>query len=170
MGIVTDYIEKTETHIWVWLEKNSHIWRLTFMNICSKIITLSVQFEKEKVMSKRNVVHVEIPSANVDAAAKFYADLFGWKIVAVPEMNYTMWEDGSGSGGGFPEVSKDNPAGQVLVYIDSDDIESDLKKVVELGGKVIYPKTEIPQTGWFGVFQDPTGNVLALYTSMNLDA
>lgn len=121
-------------------------------------------------MSKRNVVHVEIPSANVNAAAKFYSDLFGWRIVNAPEMNYTMWEDGSGSGGGFPEVSKDNPAGQVLVYIDSDDIESDLKKVVELGGKVIYPKTEIPQTGWFGVFQDPTGNVLALYTSMNLDA
>jgi len=118
-------------------------------------------------MSKRNVVHVEIPSANVEAAGKFYQELFGWKLSPMPEMNYTMWEDGSGSGGGFPQVSEENPAGQVLVYIDSEDIEADLKKVVQLGGKVIHSKVEIPQMGWYGVFQDPTGNVLALYTSMN---
>jgi len=98
-------------------------------------------------MSKRNVVHVELPAANVEAAAKFYADLFGWKIESVPEMNYTMWEDGSGSGGGFTEVSAENPAGRVLVYIDSDDIEADLKKIVQLGGKVLQEKMEIPQTG-----------------------
>ncbi|GAB4448356.1 MAG: VOC family protein [Anaerolineales bacterium] len=118
-------------------------------------------------MSKRNVVHVEIPAADVKAAAAFYQELFGWKIQHVPEMNYTMWEDGSGSGGGFPQASAESPAGQVLVYIDSDDIEADLKKVEQLGGKVLQPKLEIPQTGWFGIFQDPAGNVLALYTSMN---
>ena len=118
-------------------------------------------------MFKRNVVHVEIPAANVEAAGKFYESLFGWKMESVPEMNYTMWADGSGFGGGFTEVSAENPAGQVLVYIDSDDIEADLKKVVAMGGKVLQEKMEIPQTGWFGIFQDPTGNVLALYTSMN---
>ena len=120
-------------------------------------------------MSKRNVVHVEIPSVDVEAAGRFYQELFGWKLQHVPEMNYTMWEDGSGSGGGFPQVSDDTPAGRVLVYIDSDDIEADLKKVEQLGGRVLQPKMEIPQTGWFGIFQDPTGNVLALYTSMNAD-
>ena len=119
-------------------------------------------------MSKRNIVHVEIPAANVEATGKFYVDLFGWNIQLMPEMKYTMWEAGDGDEyGGFPEVSADNPAGQVLVYIDSDDIEADLKKVEKLGGKVIHPKAEIPGTGWFGVFQDPTGNVLGLYTSMN---
>ena len=120
-------------------------------------------------MSKRNVVHVEIPAQNVQAAGQFYQDLFGWKIQHVPEMNYTMDEDGSGSGGGFPQVSAENPAGQVLVYIDSDDIDADLKKVEQLGGKVLEPKREIPNMGWFGIFKDPTGNVLALYTSMNPD-
>jgi predicted enzyme related to lactoylglutathione lyase len=118
-------------------------------------------------MTKRNVVHVEIPAANTGAAADFYRELFGWKITPYPEMNYTMWEAGDGSGGGFPSVSDENPAGQVLVYIDSDDIETDLAKVGRLGGKIVRPKTEIPGMGWFAVFQDPTGNVLALYTSMN---
>ena len=120
-------------------------------------------------MSKRNVVHVEIPAQDVEAAGRFYQELFGWKLQHVPEMNYTMWEDGSGAGGGFPQVSDDNPAGRVLVYIDSDDIEADLRKVEQLGGKILQPKMEIPQTGWFGIFQDPTGNVLALFTSMNPD-
>ena len=118
-------------------------------------------------MSKRNVVHIEIPAANVQAAGKFYADLFGWKMEHVPEFNYTMWADGSGSGGGFNEVSAENPVGQVLVYIDSDDIDTDLQKAEKLGGKVIRPKTEIPGTGWYGIFQDPTGNVLAVYTSIS---
>ena len=118
-------------------------------------------------MSKRNIVHVEIPSVNVEGAGKFYESLFGWKLQHMPEMNYTMWEDESGSGGGFPEVSDENPAGQVLVYIASDDIDADLKNVKKLGGKVLREKTEIPGMGWVGVFQDPTGNVLAVYTSAN---
>ena len=119
-------------------------------------------------MSKRNIVHVEIPAANTESAGNFYADLFGWKIQPIPEMNYVMWEAGDGDEyGGFPQVSDENPAGQVLVYIASDDIDADLKKVEKLGGKVLRQKTEIPGMGWYGVFQDPTGNVLALYTSMN---
>jgi len=122
---------------------------------------------KENVMSKRNVVHVEIPAANLEATGEFYRELFGWKIQPMPEMNYTMWEAADGSGGGFPQVSAENPAGQVLVYIASDNIDEDLEKVVELGGKVLHEKVEIPGMGWYGVFQDPTGNVLALYTGMN---
>lgn len=120
-------------------------------------------------MSKRNVVHVEIPAADVPMASKFYHDLLGWKMQHAAEFDYTMWEDGSGYGGGFNKVDDHNPVGQVLVYIDSDDIDADLKRVEELGGSVVTPKTEIPGTGWFGVFKDPTGNVLALYTSQNPD-
>ena len=119
-------------------------------------------------MSKRNIVHVEIPAASVEGAGKFYQELFGWKFQPMPEMNYTMWEAGDGDEyGGFPQVSDDNPAGQVLVYIASDDIDADLKNVKKLGGKVLHEKTEIPGMGWFGIFKDPTGNVLAVYTSMN---
>ena len=36
--------------------------------------------EEENAMSKRNVVHIEIPAANTQAASKFYESLFGWKI------------------------------------------------------------------------------------------
>jgi uncharacterized protein len=118
-------------------------------------------------MSKRNVVHIEIPANDVSAARKFYEELFGWKMEHAPEFDYTMWSDGGGYGGGFNKVSDDTPAGEVLVYIDSEDIDADLKKAEKLGGTVVTPKMEIPGTGWFGVFKDPTGNKVALYTSAN---
>jgi hypothetical protein len=57
----------------------------------------------------------------------------------------------------------------VLIYVNSDDIQADLKQAEALGAKIIQEKMEIPQTGWFGIFQDPTGNKIALYTSMNPD-
>jgi len=119
------------------------------------------------MVSKRNIVHVEIPAADVKAAGKFYEALFDWKLQFDETLNYAMWQAGAAPGGGFPAVSPENPAGQVLVYIHSDDIDADLKKVEQLGGKIVHPKMEIPQTGWFGLFQDPTGNVIGLYTSMN---
>lgn len=119
------------------------------------------------MVSKRNVVHIEIPAADVPAAGEFYRQLFGWKMQHVADFDYTMWEDGSGYGGGFNKVSEENPVGQVLVYIDSDDIDADLRQVEQLGGTVVRAKTEIPGTGWYGLFKDPTGNVLALYTSQN---
>lgn len=118
-------------------------------------------------MSKRNVVHIEIPAADIPGSSKFYERLFGWKMEHAADFDYTMWSDGGGYGGGFNKVSEENPVGQVLVYIHSDDIDADLANVEKLGGTIVHPKTEIPGTGWFGLFKDPTGNTLALYTSMN---
>ena len=47
-----------------------------------------------------------------------------------------------------------------LSYIvnDADD------QVLLLGASTLVPKTEIPGTGWFAIFTDPTGNRMALYT------
>jgi len=120
-------------------------------------------------MTKRNIVHIEIPSADFAASGKFYERLFGWKITPVPEMNYALWEPGEGPGGGFNPLGEETRVGEVLIYVNSDDIEADLKKAKSLGATVLREKDEIPDTGWFGVFKDPTGNTIALYTSMNPD-
>jgi predicted enzyme related to lactoylglutathione lyase len=120
-------------------------------------------------MTKRNVVHIEIPVADAAKAGKFYQDLFGWKIETDPKMNYTMWEPLEGPGGGFSPLNESVKPGDVLIYVDSDDIESDLKQIQAMGGSVLSEKTEIPTVGWFALFKDPTGNTLALYTSMNPD-
>ena len=116
-------------------------------------------------MTKWNIVHIEIPSANLEASGKFYEALFGWKITPVPEMNYVLWESAEGPGGGFNPLGEGSQPGNVLIYVDSADIEADLRNAEALGGKVIVPKSDISGVGWFGIFADPTGNRIALYTS-----
>jgi len=120
-------------------------------------------------MTKRNIVHIEIPAHNGKESGEFYEKLFGWHFVHDEQMNYTMWDPHDGPGGGFSQVDENTKPGDVLIYVNSDDIEADLKKAESLGGTIVYPKSEIPNTGWFGIFKDPTGNTIALYTSMNPD-
>jgi uncharacterized protein len=124
---------------------------------------------EESLMTKRNIVHIEIPAADVASAGTFYHDLFGWKIETDLKMNYTMWEPADGPGGGFSPLNEAVKPGDVLLYVDSDDIEADLLQVQALGGTILSGKTEIPTIGWFALFKDPTGNTLALYTSLNPD-
>lgn len=123
-------------------------------------------------MEGRPIVHMEIVTGNLEAADKFYAEAFGWNINVDQTFNYHMFQAGSGQAGAFMTPHEDTPqypgykTGEVLLYIGSDDIEADLTKIEELGGKVLYPKMEIPGTGWMAVFTDPTGSRLALFTPM----
>ena len=118
-------------------------------------------------MIKRNIVHIEIPTSDSKASADFYQKLFGWHIERDEQMDYTMWDPHEGPGGGFSPLGEHVKPGDVIIYVNSEDIESDLKKATELGGSVVQEKMEIPETGWFGMFTDPTGNTIALYTSMS---
>jgi predicted enzyme related to lactoylglutathione lyase len=125
-------------------------------------------------MATHQVVHIELPSRNYKESDEFYAQVFGWKITVDNNFNYHQFEAGPGPGGGFVSTTEAGPDGNVqgevgkpLIYLNSEDIDADLAKVVQHGGKVITPKGEIPGIGWFGFFTDPTGNRLALYTSMN---
>ena len=117
-------------------------------------------------MSKHPIVHIEFSSKDLEAAGKFYSDLFGWKVEQMPEMNYAMFETGEGLGGGLTPVSDSYPPGTVVVYIDTEDIEATLAQVESLGGKVMATKTEIPGMGWFGLFTDPSGNLVGLFTTL----
>jgi uncharacterized protein len=120
-------------------------------------------------MTKRNVVHIEIPTRNGKESAEFYEKLFGWHSEAFPEMNYTTWDAHEGPGGGFSPLGGETKVGEILIHVNSEDIEADLKKAKSLGATVQREKTEIPGIGWWGVFKDPTGNMIALYTGMNPD-
>jgi len=118
-------------------------------------------------MSKRNIVHIEIPSADHEKAGRFYSELFGWKITPMPEMDYTLWEPVEAPGGGFSPLGEETRVGEILIHVASDDIEADLRKVEALGGTIVRHKTEIKDIGWWGLFKDPTGNAIAIYTSMH---
>lgn len=113
-------------------------------------------------------VHIELSAADAKATGKFYGDLFGWKIEEDEELNYVQFGGGEGGGeGGFVSIDENTPAGTVVPYAATDDIEAALAKAESLDATTVMPKTEIPGVGWFGLFIDPSGNRIGLYTSMN---
>src|SRR5436190_3085377 len=122
-------------------------------------------------MAKHPIVHVEIPVKDPKAAGEFYASLFDWKLDLDPTLNYLQFEAEGGPGGAFVKIGNENgyehKANSPLLHIATDDIDATLDKVEALGGKTILPKTEIPGIGWFGIFSDPSGNNISLYTSAN---
>jgi len=111
------------------------------------------------------VVHLEIPVTDLKKAKDWYSRVFGWKADVMPEMNYALFDTGTPPGGGFNKVDKVK-AGGCLFYIAVDDIDKKLKEIEEAGGKTVYGKSEIPETGWNAIFTDIFGNELGLYTPM----
>ncbi len=121
-------------------------------------------------MGFSGVVHVELSAKDPKAAGKFYEDLFGWKIEFDEQMDYVQFGNEQGSiGGGFVKVDENTPAGTVVPYAASDDIEASLAKAESLGATTIVPKTEIPGIGWFGIFVDPSGNRIGIYTANSME-
>ena len=115
-------------------------------------------------MDKRSIVHLEIVAKDPAASGKFYGDVFGWNIEhSGPPFNYTMFQSGNVPGG-FPGVhEKMYEAGDVIVYISSDDLAADGKRIEAAGGKVLGTPVDIPGMGSFQFFSDPSGARLALW-------
>ena len=119
-------------------------------------------------MSNHPIVHIELSSKDNVATGKFYSELFDWKVQQIPEMQYATFESGPGSvGGGFNPIREGYPAGTIIFYVQTDDIEATLAKAQVLGGKILAHKTEIQGVGWFGLFTDPTGNMVGLLTPLD---
>jgi predicted enzyme related to lactoylglutathione lyase len=112
------------------------------------------------------IVHVELAATDRKALSKFYANVFGWQVEDIDQLNYTTFKSGDGLGGGFNPVSKETPQGTTLVYIATDDVTESLKAVERAGGTILVPESEIPNTGKFGLFRDPQGNMVGLYKAL----
>ena len=113
-------------------------------------------------MSNHRLVHVELSSRDRADSARFYEEAFGWKIQEFPEMDYTTWDAAGGLGGGFNPISEHVPAGSIVVYIHTDDLDDSLNKVQALGGSVVMPRLSVPGVGDMAWFKDLSGNVMAL--------
>src|SRR5579884_3213200 len=112
-------------------------------------------------MAGSSVTHFEIVGSSPDVLQSFYGAAFGWEMQpSVP--GYAMalaGEDGIHGGiGTLPGP----PRSHVTVYVDSDDPAGDLERIVELGGSVVVPATEIPGGPTIALFADPEGHVLGL--------
>jgi predicted enzyme related to lactoylglutathione lyase len=110
------------------------------------------------------VTWFEINSTHPTKLHEFYAKAFGWKIRPVTGMNSAMVDTDSGAGiaGSIGEAEGSS---QVTFYVEVDDPQSYLDRVVSLGGSTAVPVTEIPDVVTFAQFADPDGNVIGLFKS-----
>lgn len=112
-------------------------------------------------------VHVEFASTDPRRTRKFLEDVFGWEFQSMPGMEYHVYATARGPGGAVMGTAE-RPAG-VLNYLLSRDLETDVGRIERAGGRIRVPKTEIPGVGWWVVFEEPTGLVLALFQSLSPD-
>lgn len=112
-----------------------------------------------------SIVHVEFHSADPGRTRRFYEQVFGWKFKDLPEMNYMLWEGPSPPAGGLMQAMEGRPP-QVLNYLLSTNIDETLGKVSAAGGTVLQPRMEIQGQGWWALFQEPGGTVMALYQNL----
>ncbi len=111
---------------------------------------------------KHPIIHIELSAHDHKKAGEFYSSVFGWETLEFPEMNYTTFMYSEKDGGGFNPVGENNPAGTIMIYIHTDNLEESLKKIEAHGGKVTLRHFEIPTVGDMATFEDPSGNVVAL--------
>jgi len=116
-----------------------------------------------------NVIHFEICVYDLESAANFYSNVFGWEIKQA--------EDGSGY---WPisarkEIGKSIPGGlnrrfdevnSTINTIEVPSLDDYAKKITENGGKVLAPKISIPGEGYVQYCHDLEGNTFGI---MELD-
>jgi uncharacterized protein len=127
----------------------------------------------------RTIIHFEIPANNPEKLSEFYKNLFGWKFEKMPmgeAGDYWMIETRAGTaqnmekaqntagvnGGMMKKIdANQRPVNYVLV----ESVDDFSKKIQDLGGKIIVPKTPISNMGAFALGLDPEGNQVGIFES-----
>jgi hypothetical protein len=120
------------------------------------------------------VVHFEIPYDDGDRARAFYGDTFGWQLVPMPDMGYTMVTTGPTDpergatepgfiNGGMFERTGDFPGKAPNIVIDVTSIDEALRKVDAAGGTVVRERTQVGEMGFTAYFTDTEGNLVGLW-------
>lgn len=112
--------------------------------------------------------HFELPAESPEKLIEFYQKLFPeWKIekfdcdcpggywaISLPQTSNKIC-------GAL--MKKQNPEHGVTIYFEVNSVDQFAKKVQELGGKIVMPKTTVPKMGYFIVCLDPANNPLGLW-------
>ncbi len=116
-------------------------------------------------MAHGDITHIDIPVDDIERAKGFYGGLFGWDIQEMPGYEgYPMWQAPNKISGGVL-APRDENFDRPRSYVEVDSIDDVMRKVTELGGREVRPKSEISPTSWWAVFVDTEGNEIGLYES-----
>jgi predicted enzyme related to lactoylglutathione lyase len=101
------------------------------------------------------VVRFEIGAADDQALTRFYGALFGWGLQAVAD-GYTLVDTRGGAGinGGIGRSQRGGP--WATFYVEVADPRVTLERAEALGGRTVWPVTELPGLT-FAMLDDPDG-------------
>jgi hypothetical protein len=117
------------------------------------------------------VVHFEIPFDDAERAQGFYKEAFGWNLMDMPDMSYTLVTTGP-SGEQGPEepgfinggmLRRESPNEGPIMVIDVEDIDAALAKIESLGGQTLIGKQPVGEMGFAAYFKDVEGNNMGLW-------
>jgi len=114
------------------------------------------------------VVHFEIVGDDPEALAKFYSDVFDWKVEKWDgPMEYWLIQTGEegepGIDGGLGKRTQ--PGESTTNTIDVEDLDAFIAKIENMGGKVVSPRHPVPGVGWMSYCSDPDGNLFGMMQS-----
>jgi len=106
------------------------------------------------------VCHLALPASDVETSARFFAEVFDWRIRRRPSS--VTFDDAVGEVSGHFVPGRPPAAPGVLVYLWVADLAAAVQRVERAGGSIERPLGVDPGelTAWF---RDPAGNVLGLY-------
>lgn len=111
------------------------------------------------------VIHFELNADDPERAAKFYREVFKWKIEkwSGPQ-DYWLISTGEagepGIDGGL--MRRQEPGATTVNSVEVDSIEATIEAVEKGGGKVVAPKMTIAGVGYLAYLQDTEGNVFGI--------
>lgn len=99
----------------------------------------------------------ELLTTDVEAATRFYSEVFGWRFERSPE--YAQIHLGEKALGGvmkIPAAATGMPPSWSS-YVTVPDVDAAAKTVQGAGGRVLVPPQDIPRVGRFAAVMDPQG-------------
>lgn len=110
------------------------------------------------------VVHFDLMSEQPEKLAEFCIKAFGWNVAKWDgPMEYWLAGTGDRSKEGIDGgIGRGKPVDQVVLTLDTADLDLSLAAAVAAGGRVAQPRGPILGVGWFAAVQSPDGNRFGL--------
>ena len=116
---------------------------------------------------RATVSHFEIPAHDLERTARFYREVFGWRIEPLPWEGHPYFKirdaGGEGIGGGLLPAGATTEHPLLVIHLSGISLEDCLARIREAGGAVDKPAEDVGTMGRFARFRDPEGNVLGLW-------
>jgi uncharacterized protein len=110
---------------------------------------------------------VDLATPDIEAAAAFYGDLFGWEVPELPNSaelgGYRRAKKNGKDVAGVAPLQQEGQPPAWSTYVSVADAAATLATVREAGGQVIVEPLDVSGLGTMGVFADPTGAVCGIW-------